>query len=220
MEVPSTTLFGNPILIVIVAVILVVVFVWMIQSAMKNYVDSIPPEPKPLPVNSTAHEIANDIMDVISLEPREEVFNISENIYRYEDAAPVCGAFGAKLATVQQVHEAYKRGADWCNYGWVQGEMAVYPTQKTTWDKLQAGSTEQRNNCGLPGVNGGKFSPQLRFGVNCYGIKPPEKAHDRDTAANPVRSSEEIEFDKHVAEYKAKLGSIGILPFQKNSWTQ
>lgn len=218
MEVASPT--GNPYFIGIVAVILVILVVLIIQYIMKRYVDSIPIEPKPLPTNSTAHEMVNDVLDVISLEPREEVFNISENVYRYQDAAPVCGAFGAKLATVEQVYEAYKRGADWCNYGWVQGQMAVYPTQKSTWDKLQAGSPEQRNNCGLPGVNGGKFNQDLQFGVNCYGVKPPEKAHDRESATNPIRSSGEIEFDNRVAEYKAKLGSIGILPFQKKSWTQ
>lgn len=210
----------NPIVVIVVAVVLVVIFVWIVRAVMKHYVDSVPAAVAPLPTNSTAQNIVDDVIDVISLEPREEVFNISENVYRYHDAAPVCAAFGAKVATVEQVHEAYKRGADWCNYGWVQGQMAVYPTQKAKWDKLQAGRPEQRDTCGLPGVNGGKFSPDLRFGVNCYGVKPAEKEHDREDRMVPVRSSEEIEFDKEVAEYKAHLGSIGILPFQKGSWTQ
>ena len=26
--------------------------------------------------------------------------------------------------------EAYKKGAEWCNYGWTQGQLATYPTQK------------------------------------------------------------------------------------------
>ena len=48
--------------------------------------------------------------------PRGEVFNVSRNIYTYEDALPVCKALGAELATFEQVQEAHKQGADWCNY--------------------------------------------------------------------------------------------------------
>jgi len=55
--------------------------------------------------------------------PRGEVFNVSRNIYTYEDALPVCKALGAELATFEQVQEAHKQGADWCNYGWVKGQL-------------------------------------------------------------------------------------------------
>lgn len=46
----------------------------------------------------------------------QEVFNISNNLYTYEDAPAVCKAFGATLATAKQVEQAYQNGADWCNY--------------------------------------------------------------------------------------------------------
>ena len=32
--------------------------------------------------------------------------------------------------------------------------MAFFPTQKDTWEKLQA-NEESKNTCGRPGVNGG-----------------------------------------------------------------
>jgi Na+-transporting methylmalonyl-CoA/oxaloacetate decarboxylase gamma subunit len=57
-----------------------------------------------------------------------EVFNISKNVYTFNDAAAVCAAAGAELATYDQVKAAYDKGADWCNYGWIIGQMAVYPT--------------------------------------------------------------------------------------------
>jgi len=102
----------------------------------------------------------------------DEVFNISNNLYRYDEAAEVCSIYGAKLATYDQVEDAYNRGGEWCNYGWSDGQMALFPTQKSTWSALQ-GSEETKNNCGRPGVNGGYMeNPNIQFGINCYGKKP------------------------------------------------
>ena len=98
-----------------------------------------------------------------------EVYNVSKNTFTYYDAEPLCKALGAELATYDQVKKAWERGADWCNYGWVKGQAAVYPTQKGTWEKLQAGPEDQWMSCGQPVINGGYFdNPELRFGVNCY----------------------------------------------------
>ncbi len=155
---------------------------------------------------------------------KKEVFNIKENRYRYEDAEPLCNALGAELATYQQVKEAYEHGADWCNYGWVQGQQAVYPTQEATYEKLQKGPKDQRQACGKPGINGGYFdNPDLRFGVTCYGVKPPQKQHDTSLLpngeANPF-SPDALEYDKRVAEFKADSQNIGILPFSQGRWDE
>ena len=48
----------------------------------------------------------------------KQVFNISNNIYTYDDAEAVCKAFGAELADYHQLKDWYQKGADWCNYGW------------------------------------------------------------------------------------------------------
>merc|ERR1711981_931773 len=85
----------------------------------------------------------------------------------------VCKAFGAKLATYDQMLDAHKKGAQWCNYGWSANQMALYPTQEDVWKELQQGGIEDKKMCGSVGVNGGYFKDKdLKFGVNCYGYKP------------------------------------------------
>jgi len=154
---------------------------------------------------------------------RQQVFNISKNTYTYYDAEPLCKALGAELATYEQVKQAYGQGADWCNYGWVKGQMAVYPTQTDTWKQLQQGPEEQRETCGRPGVNGGYFdNPELRYGVNCYGIKPDQKDHDATAVASgegaPL-SPGGLEFERKTSKYRGEANSISILPFSKNAWS-
>jgi hypothetical protein len=98
--------------------------------------------------------------------------------------------------------------------------MALYPTSDDTYEKLQKGPEDQRMACGRPGMNGGFFdNPELRFGVNCYGQKPPQSKHDEQAAAQatPV-SPDALKFDKKVAYYKQEADNIGILPFNTKSW--
>jgi hypothetical protein len=152
-----------------------------------------------------------------------EVFNVSKNTFTYYDAEPLCKALGAELATYDQVKQAWDRGADWCNYGWVKGQNAIYPTSQDTWQKLQSGPEEQRMACGKPGVNGGYFdNPELRFGVNCYGPKPTQSKHDEEAVAKrtgvPLTPSG-IEFDKKVSKFRGESDSIGILPFNESKWS-
>lgn len=152
---------------------------------------------------------------------RKTVFNIAQDKYTYSDAEPLCKAFGAELATYDQVKEAYDKGADWCNYGWIKGQTAVYPTQKKTYDKLQTGPEEQRGSCGIPGINGGYFdNPELRFGVNCYGDRPSENdTDDRYRAANKNNMTPAVmEYDKKVRDFKGQLNEIPVNTFSAGTW--
>jgi hypothetical protein len=152
---------------------------------------------------------------------RKTVFNIAQDKYTYSDAEPLCKAFGAELATYDQVKEAYDKGADWCNYGWIKGQTAVYPTQKKTYDKLQTGPEEQRGSCGIPGINGGYFdNPELRFGVNCYGDRPNENdTDDRYKAANKNNMTPAVmEYDKKVRDFKGQLNEIPVNTFSAGTW--
>ena len=155
--------------------------------------------------------------------PEQQVFNINRNIYTYDEAAPLCKAMGAELATYEQVKEAQKHGADWCNYGWVKGQMAVYPTNEATWNKIQTGPKEYRNACGKPGVNGGHFdNPELRFGVNCFGARPEKKDTDTllfDTESGLPPTAEQIEFDKKVQKFRDEMENITVLPWNRGSWS-
>ena len=173
------------------------------------------PEDKPLPpVDPSA---INRI-----LPGKKEVFNVAQNKYTYSDAEPLCKAFGAELATYDQVKSAWNKGADWCNYGWVKGQAAVYPTQSSTYNKLQAGPEDQRMACGVVGVNGGYFdNPELRFGVNCYGSKPSENDADvRNIMANPKNMTQgALAYDKKVQDYKQQMGHLPVNPFKEGAWS-
>ena len=121
---------------------------------------SVPPdEPKPTLELDTSQQ--------------KEVFHIGNQLYTYEQAQCKCKSYDATLATKNEVTEAYNKGASWCSYGWSRDESAYYPTQKCDWDKLQL--TKNKEKCGNPGVNGGRFPKNIRFGVNCFGYKPKGK---------------------------------------------
>jgi hypothetical protein len=111
-----------------------------------------------------------------SCETINQVFNVSNNLYTYEEAQKVCAAFDASLATYDQIETSYQNGGEWCNYGWSDGQMAYFPTQKDTWEKLQ-NNPNTKHACGRPGINGGFIdNPYIKFGANCYGKKPPQPA--------------------------------------------
>lgn len=154
---------------------------------------------------------------------RNQVFNISKNSFTYYDAEPLCKALGAELATYEQVKQAYAQGADWCNYGWVKGQMAVFPTQEDTWKNLQEGPEEQRSSCGRPGLNGGYFdNPELRYGVNCYGPKPQQSEHDAaavGSGSGAPLTPAGLEFEKKVQHYRSDANNIAILPFNNQKWS-
>jgi hypothetical protein len=187
---------------------------------------AIPVEDRPsgMPGSAESHSSSSVLQKVHqTVSNKNEVFNISRNVYTFNDAAAVCAAVGAELATYDQVKEAYEDGADWCNYGWIKGQMAVYPTQKKTWEKLQKGAPEFRHACGQPGVNGGYFdNPELQFGVNCYGVKPPQKASDEllDSQVTLPQSAAELEFEKDVQRFRDQMDTAAILPFQKGQWNE
>jgi hypothetical protein len=103
----------------------------------------------------------------------------------------------------------------------VKGQTAVYPTQKDTFDKLQAGPEDQRLACGVTGLNGGYFdNPELRFGVNCYGPKPSQSDHDAIAQAKGTpMSPEALEVEKKVAKFRTEASSLGVLPFNSGKWS-
>ena len=152
-----------------------------------------------------------------------QVFNVENNEYTYYDAEPLCRALGAELATYDQVKDAWNKGADWCNYGWVKGQVAVYPTQEDTYNKLQNGPAEERGACGDVGLNGGYFdNPEMRFGVNCYGKKPSQtdKAAAMISQRGTTPSTPDfLQFDKKVHDFKNDADSLDVLPWNPDKWS-
>jgi len=152
-----------------------------------------------------------------------EVFNVSSNNYTYNEAKAMCKAYGSKLATYNQIEDAYKSGAEWCNYGWSADQMAFYPTQKETWKKLKKIKGHE-HDCGRPGINGGFIdNPNVRFGVNCFGSKPDISEEEQEIMNNASiypTSKEDRKVNSLVDKYKKNLDNILINPFNNNSWSQ
>ncbi len=230
-------LIGVGVLFVII-IVLMVVFYQDIKKGLPASIQEIfgmskPAPPPPMPTPAAENETPSappapaagsppaNIVEKV-LPGRKEVFNIASNRYMYEDAAPLCKALGAELATYDQVKSAFDKGADWCNYGWTKGQLALFPTQKETWEKLQSGPEGQRNACGRPGVNGGYFdNPELRFGVNCYGAKPSQSAHDAATIGKGAPlSPDALDFDKRVNTFRSDADHIAVNPFREGVWSE
>jgi hypothetical protein len=154
---------------------------------------------------------------------RPQVFNIPGNDYVYPDAKALCSAYGARLATYKEVEDTYNSGGEWCNYGWSDGQMALFPTQQKTYDELQKIEGHE-NDCGRPGVNGGYIAnPNLKFGVNCYGYKPRMNSTEEELmATEPLypKTLKDIAMENRVNYWKDKLSEILVSPFNHNTWSR
>jgi hypothetical protein len=172
-------------------------------------------------VDTSKVEAAKNDVPQILLRP--QVFNIPENNFVYPDAKALCSAYGARLATYNEIEEAHKNGAEWCNYGWSDGQMALFPTQQQTFDQLQKIEGHE-NDCGRPGVNGGFIAnPAVRFGVNCYGYRPRMTEAEKELmATKPIypKTLKDHAMEKRVNYWKDRLSEILVSPFNHNSWSK
>ena len=154
--------------------------------------------------------------------PKEEVFHISNQDYSYEQSKCKCASYGARLATKNELTDAYNKGANWCSYGWVEGQNAFYPVQKCDWDKLQTANErlpdDQKKYCGLPGINGGFFpNPEIKFGATCFGVKPKgELVKAKDPTCD---ASNFCSLDQNF-QASNKLNTDDIAGFNSLKWNQ
>jgi hypothetical protein len=153
---------------------------------------------------------------------KKEVFNIPNNKYSYDDAKAICAAYGAKLANYDEIESSYKSGGEWCNYGWSDNQMALFPTQKETWDKLQKIKGHE-HDCGRPGINGGFIdNKDIQFGVNCYGYKPlitPAETQKMQTASVFPMTMKDVEKQNRIDYWKKRIPEILLSPFNRSSWS-
>lgn len=163
------------------------------------------------------------LASVPEITEQKQVYHVPSNIYTYDNAGALCNAYGSELASYDQIEDAYNSGAEWCNYGWSKDQMAYYPTQKSTYEKLKS-KPGHENNCGRPGVNGGFIkNPNVRFGVNCYGYKPKITKIEQDlmdSSSIIPETAEDIEFERKVRFFKSQLPSINIAPFSQGKWSR
>jgi hypothetical protein len=195
----------------IIALILVVLWYYGFIKWTDVTSDLLPKDttPSAIPVPTAATNLTTTKVG-------SEVFHIDDSQFTYNDASAVCAAYGAKLATLEQVVESYNQGAEWCGYGWTTGGMALYPTQKATWEELQREvDPAKRTACGRPGVNGGYFDPSSKFGVNCYGFKPLGKAD----LPLPPPGTDVTAFKAAVNKFKAALKTFNMAPYSRSEWS-
>ncbi len=100
--------------------------------------------------------------------------------------------------------------------------MALFPTQKDTWNYLQKVDGHE-NDCGRAGINGGYIAnPNVRFGANCYGYKPKITQEEKDLMnTQPLypRTLKDIKEEKLVDYWRQKIPDILVAPFNKNVWS-
>jgi len=149
-----------------------------------------------------------------------QVFHIKDNVFTYDDSEAVCKAYGAELATYDQLVSAYKQGANWCSKGWVKGQLAIYPVQKAYWDKVQGNEDEnERIMCGAEyaPINGGFHdNKNLQFGVNCYGDKRAPTGDER--MKHEYMTDKERALREKIAQFQKQLGNFRLAPFNEDKW--
>jgi len=177
--------------------------------------EPLPIVPKDLPPKKNTINIGK------MLEKKKEVFHIANQDYTYDQAKCKCESYGGRLATKAEVTNSYNDGAHWCSYGWSDKQNAFYPVQKCEWDimtnKNERLPENEKQFCGLPGLNGGFFpNPEIKFGVNCYGVKP---AGELSKAKDPYCA--EQNFCKMDQNYQAahKLDTDEIVGFNNEQWS-
>ncbi len=164
----------------------------------------------------------SDIAPVPEIKIKEQVFHIPGNKYTYDNADALCKAYGSRLATYNEIEQAYKNGGEWCSYGWSDRQLALFPTQKDTWNYLQNVEGHE-NDCGRAGINGGYIAnPNVRFGANCYGYKPKitdEELEKMQTEPLYPRTVKDIKEEKRIEYWRRRIPEILVAPFNKNVWS-
>lgn len=231
----SSGIFAKIIIFLFIVVIIVkgyqIIFNKTITASVNDFFTNNPKVDIHLntqPIDTTTL-VNTPVLDKFGLQPVNinesginQVFNVPGNVYTYDNAKALCKAYNGRLATYDEIESAYKKGGEWCNYGWSEGQNVYFPTQEKTYNALQDIEGHE-NDCGRPGINGGYIAnPQVKFGANCYGKKPLITQDEREimetTPLYPL-NKKDIWFNKKVDYFKTQLNNILISPFNKQSWS-
>ena len=96
--------------------------------------------------------------------------------------------------------------------------MALYPTQKKTYERLKQ-DPSSKNNCGRPGINGGYIkNTKAKFGVNCFAKK--EKPSDLERDIMKIQPNVPMtKENKKLDFYKRNINKIVKKPFNSDRWS-
>ena len=217
----ETSIIGVLVIAILVILILINAFQYFFSINVTAYINGLftPKTQVDIVVDQTAYQPST----VPEIKFRKQVFNIPGNYYNYENAKAICNAYGSNLATYKQIEDAYNNGAEWCNYGWSQGQMTLFPTQQQTYNKLQTIEGHE-HDCGRPGVNGGYIAnPEIKYGVNCYGYKPKIDEEEEELMKNTSpypKTTKDLAFQKRVDYWKNQVDEVLVSPFNYNRWSE
>jgi hypothetical protein len=215
----GSKVMGGIIVAILVVLIIVNAFQYFFSINVTAYVQGL--FTKNAKVDIVVDQSTYEATPVPEIRFKKQVFNIPGNYYNYENAKALCTAYGAELASYDQIEKAYNNGAEWCNYGWSADQLALFPTQKKTYDNLQSIEGHE-NDCGRTGINGGYIAnPEIKFGVNCYGHKPKITSEEENLmkATTPYpETAKDLAFQKRVDFWKNKVDEILVSPFNYNTW--
>jgi len=148
-----------------------------------------------------------------------EVFHLRKNIFDYDEAKEACGLLNSRLATYDEIENAYSNGANWCSYGWSDDQMVLFPSQKEYLNRLKQFPGHERD-CGRVGVIGGYVQNKYaKFGVNCYGKKPYATEKDKEYLAK-YKLSGSVPDDVLEKLRKEKEKDFLVTPFNKDKWSE
>lgn len=227
----NTVITGKPNLIMLgfaamLGITIIILVVYIIKhknnSSSGGSKKSSPSKPDPSKPEENKGERTGNILELDDKRmplDEKEVYNIARNIYALEDAEAACKVFDAKVATMDQLIDAHKSGANWCNVGWTKDGIAAFPVQTDVWKKYQENSDpNKRNECGMqPGVNVARSDKHLLYGVNCYGKKPEPRGMEK--IMNRYMSDREKEMLLKYNEFKKDKADMNIKAFNEHEWS-
>jgi hypothetical protein len=161
---------------------------------------------------------------------KKEVFLIY-NKYSYDEAKEICKLYSGRLATESDLQKAFNNGANWCNWGWLEGKKIAYPVQEKYWEQVEK---VHKGHCGpTAGINKlSNINPSKKYSVNCYGIKPRKSKKDLLLDEDLLKSKKKYKLEDRIKmcklnkkEKEAKKWAgkqrkdIRIVSFNKYKWS-
>ena len=220
---------GASYVVLLIEVILWLVLIYVVYINIKKYNDDnvsfqvklenlFNTKISELTINAdTKKDVDEDDKECDNEDDGKEVFHIANNDFNYNEARNMCEKYNSRLANYDEIENAYKNGANWCSYGWSKDQLALFPTQKSLYNELKQ-IPGHENDCGRPGINGGYFKNNLiKFGVNCYGVKPKVEKKDIDYTHAINHTPSLTDREKNTTNFK---NNNIIAPFNKDQWRE
>jgi hypothetical protein len=161
---------------------------------------------------------------------KKEVFLIY-NKYTYDEAKEICKLYSGRLADEADLDKAFTNGANWCNWGWLEGKKIAYPVQEKYWEQVEK---VHKGYCGpTAGINKiSNVDPSKKYSVNCYGIKPRKSKKDLLLDEDLLKSKKMNKLENRIKQCKLnkkektakkwaseQRKGVRIVSFNKYKWS-